>query len=506
MTTATRRKLAAPPGFPIERYLAKLRHGGMNHSQWRRETCRTSPLMFACVYMDHHLSSTDTGGLVSLSEFHVAAASAARQWMRDDLGPGELRRAWVSARGSGKSTWWSLILPLWALANQHRTFVVQFGHTGTMARRHLLSLRSELAKNERLRGDFPELCAPARRGRRSVMDTQDGYLAESGAAIIVAGMDQGTLGIKLENRRPDLLIIDDGEPPDSNYSDYQAVQRIATLREAILPMSLNAPVELVGTTTRLGSALDDVLKGKQWARDEGFVPHHFPALIVDEQTGEERSAWPDRWSLEYLRSIRHTHSFMKNYQCQPVSADGTHWKESDFVYDKNGWLASHLDVKVMSIDPATTSHKRSDDTGLAIVGYAGATRQALVERATGVRVDPASLREMVHTALYSDPTIRTVLLETSNGGDWIVQALSPLPRGVKMEELRPTQAKRSTASGQLGRITELFDHYQRGRVVHARHLPTCEAQMLAYQGQGGKDDIVDAVDAAVRYLFKKYRL
>jgi phage terminase large subunit-like protein len=363
-----------------------------------------------------------------------------------------------------------------------------------MARRHLLSLRAELAKNERLRSDFPGLCAPAKHGRRSVMDTQDGYLAESGAAIIVAGMDQGTLGIKLENRRPDLLIIDDGEPPDANYSDYQTAQRISTLREAILPMSLNAPVELVGTTTRLGSALDDVLKSKPWTLEERFVPHHFPALIVDEVTGEERSAWPHRWSIEYLRSIRHTHSFMKNYQCQPVSADGTHWAPGDFVYD-NGTLARMLEAKVLAVDPAVTSTKRADQTGLAIVGYGA--QKALVERATGVRMDPKALREMVHATLRGDPSIRTVLCEVTNGGEWITSALSPLPGGVRMEVLRPTQSK-------LARVTALFDHYQRGRVLHAKPLPALEAQQCAFP-QVANDDIVDSVAAAVEWLFRKYR-
>lgn len=493
MTTATRRKLAAPPGFPADWYLTRLKHGGMRSAEFRRETCRTNPLLWSMVYAPHHLESPDTGGLVSLSDFHVAAAKAARDWMRTDLGPAEIRRAWISARGSGKSTWWSLLLPLWALAYKHRTFVVQFGHTGTMARRHLLSLRAELAKNERLRADFPELCAPAKHGRRSVMDTQDGYLAESGAAIIVAGMDQGTLGIKLENRRPDLLIVDDGEPPDSNYSDYQAAQRIATLREAVLPMSLNAPVELVGTTTRLGSALDDVLKRKQWAVDENFVPHHFPALIVDEVTGEERSAWPDRWSTEYLQSIRHTHSFMKNYQCQPVSADGTHWSQSDFRYD-NGALARLIEHKVLAIDPAVTSSRKADETGLAVVGFGA--RQALVERATGVRMDPKALREMVHSTLIADPSIRTVLLEVSNGGEWITSALLPLPGGVRMVELRPTKSK-------LSRITALFDQYQRGRVLHAKVLPALEQQELAFPHLA-TDDVVDVVAAAVEWLFSKY--
>lgn len=496
MTTATRRKLIGPPGFPANEYLRKLKHIGMagtRYNEFRRERCRADAMMWALTYFTEHLTSPDTGGLVSLSEFHVDSARAALQWARTDLGPAELRRAWVAARSSGKSTWWNLILPLWALAYSHRDFIVVFGDTSAMARRHLLSMRAELAKNEKLRADFPELVEPARFGRRSVMDTQTGYMASSGAAVMVAGLDQGTLGIKLENRRPSLILLDDAEPSGALYSDHIKAQRLTTLRESVLPLSVNAVVDWVGTTTRMGSGLDDVLKGVEWARDENFTVHHYPALIVDESTGEERSAWPERWPLSYLQSIRHTRSFAVNYQCQPVSADGTHWTPADFRYD-NGTLARMVEHKVLAIDPAVTSSKQADESGLAVVGFGA--RQALVERATGVRMDPKALREMVHATLNGDRTIRTVLLEVSNGGSWITSALLPLPAGVKMVELRPTKSK-------LSRITELFDHYQRGRVLHAKKLPALEQQQLAFPNLA-TDDVVDVVAAAVEYLFSKY--
>lgn len=488
-----RHQLAGPPGFPQEKYLALLNHPGMNSSEWRREVCRTEPALFACVYMARHLTSPETNGLVSLSEFHVEAAYAARQWMRTDLGPAESRTGWLAARGSGKSTWFNLILLIWAMAYKHRDFIVVFGHTGSMARRHLLSLRSELTKNELLRADFPELVAPAVSGRRSVMDTQDGYMASSGAAVIVAGLDQGTLGIKLENRRPSLLVIDDGEPPDSNYSDHQKSQRLATLREAVMPMSLNAVLCLVGTTTRMGSIMDDVRRQVDWVRDENISVRHFPALITDEMTGQERSAWPERWPLEYLQSVRHTRSFQVNYQCEPMAADGTHWRPEDFHYD-DGRLVGKVTVKTLAIDPAMTSSKRADESGLAIVGYADG--RCLVERAVGVRMDPKALRELVHRTLRADPTIRTVLAEVSNGGDWITQALEPLPGAVQIVTLRPTLSK-------LSRLTELYDHYQRGRIWHAAPMPTLERQLCAFP-HAANDDIGDAVDAAVRWLFSKF--
>jgi phage terminase large subunit-like protein len=433
--------------------------------------------------------------VISLSEFHIAAAMAAKEWMCTDLGPAELRTAWISSRGSGKSTWFFLILLLWALAYEHRTFALAFSYTGPMARRHLLSLRSELTRNERLRADFPQLCSPRMNGRRTVMDTQDGYMAASGAAVVVAGLDQGTLGIKLENRRPDMICVDDGEPPEGNYSDHEKDKRLKILLDAVLPMSLNAVVNLVGTTTRIASLMDDVRTGKQWAREENFQVRHFPALAVDEETGEERSTWAHRWPLEYLQSIRHTRSFALNFQCEPVHADGTHWSPDDFVFDTKGTLAARLDAKVLAIDPAVTSRETSDQTGLAVVGYSRSMRKCLVERARGVRMDPAGVRELVHRTLRADPTIRTVLVEVTNGGDWITQTLHPLPHGVKLVRGTPTQNK-------LARITALYDRYQRRMVWHSKPLQALQAQMLAHPTD--HDDIIDSVDAGVRWLLETY--
>lgn len=494
-----RRCLVGPPGWDSAPYLERLRHSAMRQftpgaARHRRRMCRHSPMLWALVYFAPHLTGQDPN-VVSLSEFHVAAADSAREWRRQDLGPAELRTGWTSGRESGKSTWFFLILLLWALAFNHRTFVLAFSYTSRMARRHLVSLRAELDKNELLRYDFPGLCEPAKFGRKSVMDTQDGYAAASGAVVIAAGLDQGTLGIKYENRRPDLILIDDGEPPEGNYSDNEKDKRLKILREAILPMSLSAVVNLVGTTTRMNSIMDNVRKGATWAREENFRARHFPALVVDPETGEERSAWPQRWPLEYLQGIRHTRSFLVNFQCEPASADGTHWRPEDFVYDEKGALSQHVIAKVLAIDPAVTSTRRADQTGLAVVGYVGNTHQLLVERAVGVRYDPARLRAMVHKTLRDDPLIRHVVVEVSNGGEYIEQALNPVPNGLRLLTTRPSKSK-------LSRITELYDLYQRKSVVHTRPLQALEAQQLAFPGD--TDDIVDAVETAVRTLRERY--
>jgi len=401
------------------------------------------------------------------------------------------------------SSWLFLVLPLWALAYRHREFVLALAHSGTQAREHLSTLRRELDNNELLRRDFPALCEPARtRAGGSVANRRDSYQSASGVTIAAKGMDETALGAKVGSTRPDLIVGDDLERDEGTYSMAQKEKRLATLRIGVLPMNDRAVICLSGTTTMFGSITHDLVRSAagqavEWVAEERFQCHHFRALMTDE-FGNERSLWEAKWPLEYLRSISHQRSFAMNMQCEPVSIGGTHWTPEDFVYDDNGRLARHVIAKVLAIDPAVTSRKTSDQSGLAVVGYVGHVRKALIERATGVRLDPARLREKVHRTLLADPEIRHVIAEVTNGGEYIEQALNPLPNGLKLITTRPGESK-------LARITGLFDHYQRGRVVHARPFSALEAQMCAFP-HNDHDDITDAVEAATSFLFDKYRV
>lgn len=228
-------------------------------SAYRVEVTREDPLAFALLYLRHHLKAKEPDALVTLSEVHLRWADEARQWVepvREARGP---RRAFLAPRSLGKSTWWFLILPLWAAAHGHVKFVAAFADTATQAEGHLESFRRELESNAVLRADFPELCAPSRRrGGATVADNRGALQASSGFVFTARGVDSGNLGLKVGDRRPDLIICDDLEPGESNYSTAQAAKRLVTLLDDILPLNVAARVILVGTTTMSGGIADNL--------------------------------------------------------------------------------------------------------------------------------------------------------------------------------------------------------------------------------------------------------
>lgn len=473
-------------------YVLRYTVAQLSEQKVRRKLCRLDPLLFAVIYLRHHLASEETDEQISISQFHVDLCRAARQWTRRDLTPAQVRDAWVAPRGSGKSTWAFLILPLWALAFRHRQYIAAYANTATQAEQHLASLKRELDTNEALRDDFPKLCRAQRRPNgTTVADRQDIYIAESGVAFTARGIDSSTLGAKIGKKRPDKILFDDIEPDESNYTAKEKEKRLKTVRNAVFPMNLNAVVWFTGTTTMDGSLMHDLVRqatdpdSPEWPREENIRVHYYHA-IVELPDGGRASLWPQRWSIEYLISIEGTDSFNLNMANQPTG-NGGWWKPEDLRYDHRPAYAR----TVMVIDGAVTVKASSDETGIAIVGLALQERRLFVREAIGIRLTGEPRRAKI-IDLIVEYDVDYVMVEANQGGDLWFMELHHLP--VKMatftqHEPKPVRIKRALAA------------YQRrgGRVAHEKPMPQLERQMKAYPNIL-HEDVLDACAAALEHL------
>lgn len=496
MTTATR-----TPGylegldaetFDFHAYLAQFDERLLDTAEGRQILTRLDPLLFALVYLRHHLK--DEEGRITFGDAHLDWCRAARRWVRPPSGPSENRDAYIAPRNMGKSTWWFLILPMWAAAHRHVKFAAAFAASATQAETHLASFKKEIDGNEALRRDYPDLCAPAKRpGGSNVADTQSMYMAKSGFVFAARGIDSSNLGMKVGEQRPDLILCDDIEPDESSYSPELARKRRVTLVDAILPLNVYARVVISGTVTMPGSIVHQLVKHArgvetaEWIRDEGFSSHYTPPIIKT-AGGYERSVWPAKWPLAYLKSIEHTRSFAKNYANDPMGADGDLWTADDFRYpgDEGPDSVTHM---MLSIDPAVTAKRSSDFTGLGVVSWSAQTRRCTVHEAIAVKIPPGEqLRERVLALLDEWPRIGLILVEVNQGHDVWKAILHDMPVNVKT--VSQNEPKFVRAEGVLGL-------YQRGRVLHARRLRELEEQQCAFP-KAPHDDLVDCVGSAIR--------
>lgn len=472
----------------LERYPRVL----YDESKYRRRFCSVDPLLFAIIYLHHHLVSEETGGELSINQFHLDLCRSALKWCSKDIGPAQIRDAWVAPRGSGKSTWTFLILPLWALAFGHRKYVAAFADSSAQAEQHLMSFKRELDTNVLLREDYPELTTSAKRpSGGSVADRQDLYLAESGAAFSAKGVDSSTLGAKIGRQRPDAILLDDIEPDESNYSLYQKEKRLATILQAVFPMNLNAVVMMVGTTTMQGSIMHDIVRQTEeaeppeWVEEEKIRVHYYNAIVTNPD-GTERSLWPQRWSMKFLDSIRHTVSFALNFANKPVSAGGW-WKRSSIQY---GALTNY-DRVAMVIDGAVTTTVGSDSTGIAIAGLSVKARRLFIREAIGVKLGGEELRARVLDLIVAND-VDYIMVEANQGGDLWHVVFHDMPVPVvtfTQKEPKPYRIKR------------LLALYQRAgsRVYHEKKLAELEKQQEGYP-KILHEDVLDAAAAVCEHL------
>lgn len=478
-------------------------------AEHRRRETRDDPVLFALVYLSKHLVDPKSDA-VSLSDVHVDWAKSALSWRqpaREAMGD---RRAEVAPREMGKSTWWFLLLPMWAAAHSHVKFAAAFADTDTQAQTHLATFKSELDNNALVRADFPDLVAPKTRGRGTIeADRVSLYHARSGFVFAAAGMDSSNLGLKVGAQRPDLIILDDIEPHEGRYGEQLAKRRLDTLVSAILPLNIYAHVILVGTVTMAGSIVHQIVRrnrgehddGNDWVDEQRIGARH-TLPIVHDKGGRRRSVWPEKWTLDFLESIEHTRTYAKNYANDPLGADGDYWTLDDI--DKaqligTTWLPSCTRTLV-SVDPAVTTKKRSDFTGIAVITWqppppgVRSPGRVIVLEVRQVKKTGAELRLDV-LATIERHNAGLVYVETNQGGDLWQGVFWGMP--VKVKQVRQHEAKEERAARWL-------DHYQRGRVGHADKLTDYEAQLVAFPN-APHDDMVDAAGTGGLYFLDRHR-
>jgi hypothetical protein len=504
------------PGFEWREYLDRQYDPRLLKSrEGRRALGRLDPLAFALMYHRRWLTGDD--GTITFAPLHAGSYEWFLTWPGYQ-GPMTNRHAWVAPRGAAKSTVHFRIAPIWSSCYGHKNYFAIFSRTTTLAQEHMAAIQTERRSNALLRYDFPEFCEPRLSGKRAEHDTLGEYLAENGAIISVKGMDSSVLGSSIDGRRANVIILDDVENSEANYSPYQAEQRKKTITGAIGFYNVNAIWSWVGTTTMYdglthqlvrsvsGAPQDVNAEELAWVREQRIHVHHYRPLIEDPETGELVSSWPAKWSTEYLKSIAHTRMFRMEMDNVPSLGDEGMWREQDFTYVTE---ATHTDRAALFIDPAVTATAESDYTGFAVTTYPRPTREQMTKNDPGhvevLYVDRKKIigqarRDFVMMLLNRFPQIKRICVEDNQGGALWLEVFENLP--VEVELLHSSSAKEVRAAHALdkyqARPTQVrhLGRVEGGRVVSA--FPQAEGTMMAFP-MVAHDDDVDAVTLGVLY-------
>ncbi len=237
----------------------------------------------------------------------------------------------LAPRGHAKSTWLSIIYPIWKIVNNRDIKIIIVSDTGDQAEMFLRAIKDELEANGRLLDDFGTFYEKPKSGSPNVWKAHDITVSRFSRAkepTIVCG---GT-GKRIVGRRADLIIVDDPLNDENTENTRQRRKTLRWFRKTLTPIVNPDTGRIIVIGTRkhpedLHSELGNNSRYRQ------FV---FKALGDDGRT----PLWPERWSkARLMREKEEIGSliFAQEYQNEPVCEETSFFRREwiEKCYDYN---------------------------------------------------------------------------------------------------------------------------------------------------------------------------
>lgn len=313
----------------------------------------------------------------------------------------------------------------------------------------------------------------------------DTLRCESGLSVVALGLDAAVRGIKIEEFRPDLIILDD---IDSSTDSVEAVKKkIDILTKSVLPAGSN-DVAILGIQNLIhpGSIFSKIADGSAEFLYQRTVSGPYPA--IEGLTYEQKPEGGYRIT-----------GGVATWEGQPLEvceAQVNEWGLTAFlqeaqheVEDRPGGLFSHLEYRhctwaevpelikiVVWVDPAVTTTDQSDSMGIQADGLAVDETIYRLWSWENVTTPVDALRRAILKAL--ELYALRVGVETDQGGDtWYSvykQACEELVKDEAYPNITANTRFPSFESAKAGaghgpkahRASLMLSDYERGKIVH----------------------------------------
>ncbi|MCE5248993.1 hypothetical protein LLG96_02105 [bacterium] len=229
----------------------------------------------------------------------------------------------LAPRGHAKSTWLSIIYPIWKIVKNRDIKIIIVSDTGDQAEMFLRAIKDELEANERMISDFGEFYTKPKSGSPNVWKAGDITVTRSSRAkepTIVCG---GT-GKRILGRRADLIIVDDPLNDENTDNDRQRRKTLRWFHKTLTPI-LNPET---GRIVVIGTRKHPEDLHSELGRNPRYRQFTFRALEKDAQ-GKETPLWPERWPLKRLMREKEEIGsliFAQEYQNEPISEETAYFR------------------------------------------------------------------------------------------------------------------------------------------------------------------------------------
>lgn len=327
--------------------------------QLRREIGRNDILQFGQTYFPQHLAHKP-------SVFHeeICGVLTAISQKRCEC------FALAAPRGYAKSTIVSFLYVIWSLCYGKEHFILLLSATAKQAQKLLSNVSTVLETNSLLREDFPEVFEPKEKVKAKW--TQDEIITPNNVMIAARSVGQDFRGIKHDQYRPTLVILDDvdGDKNTFNAASREKVSNWFTSTVLKARDVKTANFVAVGTLFHIDSLLSRLTKKEefpdwqkriykavisfssrtdlwqQWGNilfnrdvynDEGgfHAANRFfedNKAVMLEGTKVLWEMMEDYYTLMKIREIEGSFSFDSEKQNDPTSARDCRYNPDDFYY------------------------------------------------------------------------------------------------------------------------------------------------------------------------------
>jgi len=396
----------------------------------------------------------------------------------------------AAPRKHAKSTAITYAYILAMMLLKEKTFCLLVSNTEAQASEFLISIKSELEDNERLRKDFGIQAFLKETETNIIVLMADGHQFR----IQAKGSEQKVRGIKWKNMRPDLIVCDDLEEDEQVMSPERREKFRKWFMNALLPCGSDTCwVRVVGTILHLDSMLQRLLEDPTWKS----------LLFRAHSSDWSEILWPEKFSKKRLKKIRKGFKAQNNldgwsqeYLNRPVATGNAYFNKDyffDFERDDSGQsMLPNLEY-FATADFAISEKEKADYTVIMVAGVDPDGRIYIVDVRRGRWDGEAIIEELIATQKMWNPHVFT--LESGQ----ISKSLAPYLN---------TEMTRQNVYMNIIPMTPTKSKTMRGRSIQGKHksgairydkeatwYPDFEGELLTISDSGPRGRHDDQFDA-----------
>lgn len=244
------------------------------------------------------------------------------------------------------------------------------------------------------------------------------------------------------------------------------------------------------TYTRAKGKFIGNVVGKNWAwklarkAESGLEPEFEYFKITASQA--VRAGILQQSEIEQARRDLPARVFKMLYEAEYTAVEGALW-DWEMIEDNRVQASPELHRIAVAIDPAVTSNKDSDETGIIIGGRCVNGHVYILEDQSGTYTPQGWATKAL--AAYRRHEADRIVAEVNNGGDLVETVIRNIDKFISYESVHASRGKTTRAE-------PIVALYEQGRVHHVGTLPELEDQMTSWAGAKG-DPSPDRIDALV---------